>query len=468
MKISLNIVLLFCFVLSGQNVDIFDNDVFQITHIVVAGNKRTKESIIRREMDIEEGHFIHKKTFNNRLLKNRNRIFNIGLFVDVALTCDTSVANTTKIYVLVTERWYTIPTIVFELADRSFNEWWYQRNKDLNRVNYGFGLTQNNIRGRNETLKLNLQSGFTKNLSGSYTIPYLDRAKTLGLNVGGGYSENKQMLVYNERNKQVFIKSEKLLFTKSNVYATLSYRKSFFTTHRLNYDFAAYYASDSVLQQNPNFFNNFRNRNHVNTMVYNFIHDKRNIQAYPTQGHLSMVEVKQNGLFRSDYFKNTAFTVTHARYYELGHEFYFTNKSKILISSNDNIPFYNLRTLGYSNDYVRGYDLYVIDASSYFYTKTNIRKKILQRQIDLGKLMPLPQFRSFPISIYLNTFADIGYGYKRKYEERNALLLNRSLEGWGIGIDIVTAYDVVVRTEYSFNELGERRLFFYVSTDVVF
>lgn len=474
MKIVFYIVFVFAIVVYAQNGAILSENSLKnfskISKIIIAGNKKTKESVVRREMDFAENSLLPKKEIPEILEKTRNKIFNTGLFVSVQVLPDTSEVGFLKVFVVLEERWYTIPNIVFELADRNFNEWWYQRNHDIKRINYGFGVHQHNIRGRNETFRINLQGGFTKNISAGYSIPYLNKNKTLGSYIGIGFTENKQIASHSEGNKQVFTKSEHVLFYKKYLYTGLTYRKSFFTTHKLNYDFSKFYAHDTLLKQKDDFFEptNAKNNVHINTITYVMLQDKRNVQAYATKGFINFFEIKKTGLLSSDYYKNWQFSASHAHYYELGHNFYINNKTKLLFSANDAIPYYNRKALGYNNDYIRGYDLYVLDASSYFYNKLTLRKKILSYQVNLSGLMPIKQFRSFPVSVYMNTYADMGYGYKKKVDISNALLLNRSLEGFGVGIDIVSAYDVVIRAEYSFNELGQRRLFFYVTTDVLY
>ena len=47
----------------------------------------------------------------------------------------------------------------------------------------------------------------------------------------------------------------------------------------------------------------------------------------------------------------------------------------------------------------------------------------------------------------------------------NSLLNNKLLHSWGLGVDMVTAYDIVFKMDYSFNQLGGNGLFFHVSTD---
>ena len=72
--------------------------------------------------------------------------------------------------------------------------------------------------------------------------------------------------------------------------------------------------------------------------------------------------------------------------------------------------------------------------------------------------MPVRQFRHVPVSIYLKTYADLGYVKNYPYyEERNlnTRLSNKMLFGTGLGLDVVGFYDIVLRFEYSFNAHGE-------------
>jgi outer membrane protein assembly factor BamA len=468
LKIVFNIFLMFSLVIFGQtDLQKQPSQELIVSQIVFIGNKRTKEFVIRREMNLNEGDSINVKQLKNILEKNRNRIFNSGLFIDVQLKADTTYQNSTKIYVLVKERLYTIPNLVFELADRNFNEWWYQRGRKLSRTNYGIGLQQHNIRGRNETFKINLQGGFTKNLSASYSIPFLNSKKTWGMYIGGGYSSNIQTLVNTVADKQVFYKSDKTIFEKYYFSWAFTYRQGFFSKHLLSYDYNLYKVSDSLYSYNAELFKGSNKKQFSNSLKYKFTHDTRNLQNYATKGLLSVGEIKLFGLLNSEYYRNIEVALSHSRFYQLPHNFFISNKTKVQYSPKDQIPYYNLKAIGYGSDYLRGYDLYVIDASSYLYNKLTLKKRILHQTLDLSSVIPFRQFQTLPISIFLNGYADIGYGYK-KTTNSSSQLLNRSLEGYGLGIDVVTFYDVVLRTEYSFNELGQQGLFFYVSTDVSF
>ncbi|MEO7769227.1 MAG: hypothetical protein ABIS01_17475, partial [Ferruginibacter sp.] len=59
---------------------------------------------------------------------------------------------------------------------------------------------------------------------------------------------------------------------------------------------------------------------------------------------------------------------------------------------------------------------------------------------------------------FAKTYADAGFSFnKKKYD---TYLNNRLLYSGGFGIDILTIYDLNLKIEYSFNQLGHRTFFF--------
>ena len=79
-----------------------------------------------------------------------------------------------------------------------------------------------------------------------------------------------------------------------------------------------------------------------------------------------------------------------------------------------------------------------------------------------------PQFDYFPLAIYLKAYADLGYIHNYpayQSESLNTRLTNKMLGGGGFGIDFVTAYDVVVRFEYTFTSQQQSGLFFHLKKE---
>ncbi|MGI8636840.1 MAG: POTRA domain-containing protein, partial [Segetibacter sp.] len=64
-----------------------------------------------------------------------------------------------------------------------------------------------------------------------------------------------------------------------------------------------------------------------------------------------------------------------------------------------------------------------------------------------------------PFRVFLKAFGDLGYSYTPNYGISR--LNNKLLHTYGFGVDIVTFYDIVLRFEYSYNQLGESATYFH-------
>ena len=75
-------------------------------------------------------------------------------------------------------------------------------------------------------------------------------------------------------------------------------------------------------------------------------------------------------------------------------------------------PYNKYKSLGYFEDYLRGYEFYVVDGLDYGYFKSSLRFEIINERVNWGKLMPVKPFKLMPLRIP-----------KRKFS---------SLEGWNV------------------------------------
>lgn len=66
-------------------------------------------------------------------------------------------------------------------------------------------------------------------------------------------------------------------------------------------------------------------------------------------------------------------------------------------------------------------------------------------------------YKKIPIKFYPKIYTDFGYCYS-PYNNSN-LFNNQLLHTYGIGVDIVTIYDIVFKIEYSINQLGDKGIF---------
>ncbi|HMJ47560.1 MAG TPA: hypothetical protein VK498_09530, partial [Ferruginibacter sp.] len=121
-------------------------------------------------------------------------------------------------------------------------------------------------------------------------------------------------------------------------------------------------------------------------------------------------------------------------------------------------PYINQQAMGYLNNYVRGLDYKTIDGVAYAIGRLNFKKELFNFSINTI-FKKSTTLNKLPVRIYPKIFTDIGYCYNKG--EFVSRLNNTFLGSIGVGIDIVTLYDIHIRMEYSVNQLGQKGLFLH-------
>ena len=154
-------------------------------------------------------------------------------------------------------------------------------------------------------------------------------------------------------------------------------------------------------------------------------------------------------------------TSTYAHYFPILEKLSFGAKLKGRYTfTRQEQPYTHVSALGYFPNYLRGYELYVMDGMDYFYAKTHFQYRLFKRQINWGKFMFIRQFRLMPVKVYLAINNDFGYANAPFNSERSTLS-NQWLWGRGVGLDLVVFQDKLWQFEYSYNHLGEHGFFLH-------
>ena len=143
----------------GQSVPVKDSSYLVVRNIVISGNKKTRTTIIEREISTVPGDTIYLKDLASTLEERRKQLLNTSLFLNVTANVKNWTGNEADLVFEVWERWYTFAYPIFKLADRNFNQWWVEKKHSLNRINLGVSGTQENLKGRNDALNAALQVG---------------------------------------------------------------------------------------------------------------------------------------------------------------------------------------------------------------------------------------------------------------------------------------------------------------------
>ena len=433
----------------------------KIGEINILGNKKTKEHIILRELDFKTGDSLNVSDTSYIFLRNKNKVFNTGLFIVCDYKCEKDSLNSYNFTLSVKENWYIWPTPYLDLGDRNFNEWWQERDKDFSRLIYGIHFRHDNFRGRNEKLKLKLEFGFTRKYELFYSVPYINKKRTNGISFGVSYSENKKVAFRTFQHKLDYLNSDDKLRQRFFFETSFLHRPKYYLNHKITARINTNTISDTIARLNPQYFGDSSTTQDYLSLAYEFQYDKRDIRYYPLTGYYFNLFLRKDGLGIFNDLDMFRVIVSGSKYYHLKKSFYAGNHVRFKLSTPTDQPYYNVRGFGYNEQIVRGFELYVVDGQSYVHNRNEIKWRILETRQDNG-IVPIEQFQTVPIAIFLSTFIDYGYVVDNSYNPNNEFLSNRSLFGYGLGLNIVSFYDSVLRIEYSRNDLNESGLFFHL------
>jgi len=433
-----------------------------ISQVLLIGNKKTKPHIIQRELSFAQGDTLLSSDTSTIFSRTRNNVFNTGLFIEVHSEIY-AIDSLHYIFVLkLKERWYFWPIPIVELADRNFNEWVQDHGADFSRINIGIDFRQENFRGRNEELRMKLQTGFTKKYELFYTIPYIDKKRKTGIKLFTSYSTNKKVAFESSENKLQYLESDEITRKRFYLGFSILRRGKLYSNHEWSLRYKSNYIGDTIRNLNPNYFLEGRNYQKYFELRYRFKHDKRDIKYYALKGHYTEVQFKQLGLGVFGDISQFEIYLSHSQYLKLNKRIYLSAMVQGKYSVPQNQPYFNNKGLGYYEDFVRGYELYVVDGQKYVLNRNEFKFKLYGRTTHLESVVGESAFSTIPLQIYIKTYVDLGWATDVPYGYLNPLLNNKFLSAVGAGIDFVTFYDAVFRVEYSLNGLGESGFFFHV------
>ena len=428
-----------------------------VKNILVTGNKKTKRFVILREMQIREGDSVLVDNLTQELEKAKVYIYNTTLFSEVEIYHLLLNHNELDIVISVKEKWYFLPIPHLELADRSFNEWVKIHHADFARISYGIRFTHQNFSGRRDELAVVLVNGFKRNISLDYTLPYLNSALTKGLKLGGGISQTKEIpYTSGADNKLKYYENGGYEKSERNIAAAITFRKGLKFKGTFSIDLRHVDVTDTIISTlNPKYFNSTSKAQNFIDIEYALKYDNVDNVLYPLKGNNFSLLIKKRGLQWSGGINR--FSI------EPGFQTYFTHKnnwySSIRLSAEIKLPFdqpyFNLQALGYRQNYMRGFEYYVVDGVAFGLSKFDLKKKIASFNLPSPILKRISN--QIPFSIYAKTFTDLGYVYNKE----SSKLGNKFLYSGGIGIDILTLFDLKISFEYSLNQLGQKGLFLH-------
>lgn len=450
---------LLCFLNLSMPTDSLETLV--VKQVEVIGNKKTKESIIIREMTFAVGDALNEEELAEKLERSRKNIFNTNLFIWVKADFDQDNCEA-NIIIEVKERLYLLPLPMFFLADRSFNEWWYNRNHDLKRVTYGVLLNHSNLTGNADVLKIKAYGGFVPYFELSYNRPYIDKRQRMGLRSGVFYSTQKSFAYRTWDDKLDFVETD--IRTQENKGAFVEYnlRNALYHSHKVYLGYTESKLLGDAVDLNPNYFGTAVDFLPYFTLRYNYRFEQVNNVQYPLDGQVMKATALHYGLGLSDHVHQLSFILEYQKYSHLGGDFYgnLNLKGQVSFPKEQLYPF--VSALGTKRSFVRGYELNVIDGQHYGLLQTNLKYEVFNTQVDFSKFFKIKQLSEVPLALYSIVYADIGYVKNYFPEFSNSTLSNKVIYGGGVGFDLVTFYSTTAKINLSVNQFGFSKVYFGV------
>ncbi len=426
-----------------------------ISAVNITGNKRTKTFIILREIQFRAGDRLRKDELQQNFTRAKNQVYNTNLFIEVKIDSTLLADSSLRVNVLVKEKWYIFPTPQFQLADRSFNEWIKTYHANLNRVVYGVKFAHYNFSGRRDQLKIYFLNGYARNISASYSNPYSNPALTEGYGVSAGYTQNREIgyrTSYN--NKQRLYRAAGFVRSSFGMSAAYTRRKGFFKSSSFSTGLTYINVDEKIISSayNPHYFNDSKTHQLFPDFGFGINYANTDNNNYPLKGLAYGAWISKRGLGFTGGINNTTLSAGVSKFITHKKNWYSNIQASGLVKVPFNQAYINLAGIG-----LRGLEYYVVSGVANTTLKYTLSKKVVAFKLPMPfKIKTIPYI---PFRIYAKTYSDLGFTYATP--QFQTMLNNRLLYTGGFGLDIVTLYDIVLKLEYSFNQLGEKGLFLH-------
>lgn len=461
--VFLALILFFSTVALSQNIYISD--------IYINGNKITQGKIILRELPFKKGMTMSRQELDNEIVQARQNLLNASLFNYVTIsykpadssfnnTPDSTLVNPAQIpndatpctvLISVEERWYLWPLFDVKLEDRNLSSW--IKKMDYKRITYDFGAKFDNVWGLGHKFTIQGSAGYEQGITAYYSNIALNESRTSYLNITANALYNKTIDYKTEDDKQQRLKSDNLLKKTFGIKATYIYRPGIRTRHSISLEYSFAHINDSVLIANPEYWGVKSTYSRKFALSYSYSVDQRNYIYYPTTGYYigTSASFAESNNFDFAYWNASA----DLQYYrELGERWFWGSTLKLFTSMKSHASYMYDQAIGYENVSLTGYDLYVIDGQHYFTHNNTIRYCILPKKVvQLHILKKWNKVNKPHFTIYGTVKFDTGYVWQDHHRETNSLS-NSFLFGAGMGVDIVTYYDIVINVGYAINKKG--------------
>lgn len=456
-----------------------NSELLTIETIAIEGAHKTRHQVILNEVTFEVGDQLSQEELDAALLRSRNNIFNLGLFNEVAIL-PTRLREKIIILIRVVERWYFLGSPYIQVEERnSYDLINALLDLDFHRLVYGGSFQWKNVTGRNETITMFGQLGFSQRLRIDVLRPSLSRQK-LDHRFGLGYQNQHEFIIGTEDGLAQWRRVDnEPIITLWKGYIGARRRFGIYRMLSTELRFEHYRFSDSLysfsLENGPASTITTQNgREYFPSLIVQFYEDKRDYRSFPLSGWkyqlLGRFSGGPGGISTTSFGK---VGVTWAHHLPISERFNFSYGTQHLLSMGDSIPFFSKSFLGISQSEfsglstnLRGYEPFAISSTYMGVVKSEWKYAIVPRQILHFSEIPYPRFRDVQIGLYLSAFMDVAYLRDDAFNRADQTFHDQLLTGYGLGLNLIGFYDMLLRVEYARNHLNQGGFYFHTDLQI--
>lgn len=437
---------------------------YLVNQISFQGNYRTQDSRIMREMSIRVGDSLTMIEITDRLRRSKEKIINTGLFTDVTtnLYFDEENFRNVRVFITVKEGLYFVPIPIIELADRNFNVWWTEHKRSFKYVNWGLYLKLRNMTGNADGISLLGQWGYDQKFILHYESPYFDANRKWRFELDLYNASNKELIVNTDLGKPIYLRNDdEFQLSRYEYEMSFLYRPLLNSFYMVTFGYHQNSISEAVFDANPGFLNH-STKQRFSKIKMEYSYENRNNKYLATDGWYFRSALIKNGLMKSDDLKSTEFEGDFFYHQKLNTYWTWSNSLQLRLRFWDKpFPYFNMYRLGGEKEYIRGYEYYHIEGNNLGILKTGVTRKIFDRSLAWGNVMPFKNYRDMDTKLFLSFNVD--YGYIKENRFKTSPFVNKNIFGGGIGLNLLIYHQFSCSFEFSMNQRKETGLFFHLN-----
>jgi outer membrane protein assembly factor BamA len=433
-----------------------------INNIQITGNRTTRENVILRELTFNKGDTISDIDLGSQIIRSRETILNTSLFNYATISTTEVFPDRVDIDIVVEERWYIWPAVILKYDDRNFSSW--LKEGDLSRSKIGFSVEQYNCFGRRENLKVSFLFGYAKQFSISYKNIPLDKHRTHFIGADIEITRQDELIYKTEFNvPSTYRNNFHSVFERKKYTINYLYRPRINDLHNFYLNYHEYNITDSVVKLNPYFLTNNKDNLQCFALDYVFSSDKRDSKAYPLKGSYFELLISQTvpSPFSKSSFSQTVVSPGYYRYFEIGKNLYYAAGINLKLSYSNRYSYFYSQSVGYKYN-LHGFEYNTIEGQHLLIIRNLLKIAILKPRVSELHFIPIDKFRKIHYALYFNLFSDCGF-VTNKYRTADNSFNNKFLCSGGVGLDLVTYYDITLRADYAVNGFGKSGLYIHLT-----